>query len=96
MQQLKVTSSQLEELSTQVSTVAEDVASQFSTLQSKVVAAAGDWNGKAADAFQELYRDWNTGASQIQEALAGIAKLLTGAAQTYEDVETQLTSAMGR
>lgn len=96
MQQLKVTSSELTTLSGEVNGVAENVGSDFSALQSKVLGVATEWTGQAASSFQALYDEWNKGAAQIQEALAGISQLLSGAAATYDQAESQIKSSMGR
>ncbi len=96
MQQLKVTSSELVNLSSEVNGVAVDVEGQFSTLQGRVLGVANEWSGQAATSFQALYDEWNKGAAQIQEALAGISQLLAGAASTYDQAESQIKSSMGR
>ena len=76
--------------------MAEDVGSQFSTLQGKVLGVANEWTGQAASSFQALYDEWNKGAAQIQEALAGISQLLSNAANTYDQAESSIKSTMGR
>jgi WXG100 family type VII secretion target len=91
---MKVTPEQLNDVSSQVSVGANDIATQLSDLRSKVSALGGEWVGAAAGQFDQLWEEWGKGAAQIQEALSGISRLLGEAGKLYASTEEQIASSM--
>lgn len=49
------------------------------------------WSGPASAMFQSGWAEWHRGASEVQAALAGIAKLLDESATQYEATESAVT-----
>lgn len=95
MSAIKVTSEQLQAVSTQLQTGSQDVAQQLSTMESRVKALVdADWNGAASDSFRSLWDKWHTGAAQVKEALDGISQMLGQAARAYQETEDQLAQQL--
>jgi WXG100 family type VII secretion target len=60
----------------------------------KVSAVVGsDWSGGAAKEFHAGWVEWTHGAAEIHTALAGISRLLSEAAVSYETTETDVKTA---
>ncbi|MGH8998927.1 MAG: WXG100 family type VII secretion target [Acidimicrobiia bacterium] len=92
---IKVTSEQLSSTASQLASGSGEVENQLSTMRSQVSSLVdADWAGAASDSFRDLWDQWQTGASQLREALDGIHKMLTQAAQAYQDTEDQLASQL--
>jgi len=89
----KVSSDELTTLGQRVSAGSEETQTLLSNLGSQVAALAGVWDGQAAANFQNLYTEWQSGASQVREAMDGIARFLLTAAQSYETTEAQIAQA---
>lgn len=95
MAAIKVTSEQLQSVSSQLQSSSEDVAQQLATLESRVTALVdADWNGAASDSFRDLFAKWHQGAGQVKEALDGISQMLAQSAKAYEDTEAQLAQQL--
>ncbi len=91
MPAIKVTSEQLDSVSTRLRNGSEDVSQQLSAMESQVKALVdADWHGAASDSFRDMWDKWHTGAGQVKEALNGISQMLKQAATTYQDTEDQL------
>lgn len=52
---------------------------------------AGSWTGPASEMFESGWAEWHRGALEVQEALAGIARLLGESAGQYESTESDVT-----
>ncbi|HYR63718.1 MAG TPA: WXG100 family type VII secretion target [Actinomycetota bacterium] len=95
MPAIKVTSEQLQSVSSQLASGSQEVSQQLDTMRARVQGLVdADWNGAASDSFHELYIKWNGGAMQVKEALDGISQMLAKAAQTYQQTEDQLAQQM--
>ena len=95
MPAIKVTSEQLQSVSSQLQTGSDDVSRQLDSMESKVKALVdADWQGAASDSFRDLWDKWQRGAAQVKEALDGISQMLSQAARTYQDTEDQIASQM--
>ena len=95
MADIKVTSEQLQSVSSQLKSGSEDVAQQLHSMESKVKALVdADWKGGASDSFRDMWDKWHKGANDVKSALEGISQLMARAAQTYEDTEAQLAKEM--
>ncbi len=51
----------------------------------------GSWTGPASASFLAGWTEWARGASEVQAALAGIARLLGESADQYESTESAVT-----
>lgn len=95
MPAIKVTSEQLQSVSSQLASGSQEVSQQLDTMRARVQGLVdADWNGAASDSFHELYTKWNTGAMQVKEALDGISQMLAKAGQTYQQTEDQLAQQL--
>jgi WXG100 family type VII secretion target len=94
MSGLRVTPSQLQELSGSVARVSGEVRSQHQSLRGQLSPLFGaDWSGSAAAQFSAMYEQFDTHAKGMSDALDGIGQLLGRAGSTYADVEQQITSS---
>jgi WXG100 family type VII secretion target len=92
---IKVTSEELANASTQLSSGSQEIDSQLSMMHNLVQdLVASDWQGAASSSFQELYQEWNTSAANLRQALDGISKLLANAASSYATTEQQIQQSM--
>lgn len=94
MGMLKVTSEDLHQVSQSLRSGADQVQAQLTALRRQVEPLTTEWEGAASGSFQELWQEWHNGAAQVQQALTGIATLLTHAAVTYQNAETSIRSSM--
>jgi len=51
----------------------------------------GSWTGPASAMFEAGWAEWHRGATEVQTALAGIAKLVSESATEYESTESAVT-----
>jgi WXG100 family type VII secretion target len=95
MSLIKVTSEDLANAATQLSTGSQEIDSHLTTMRNLVQSlVAGDWQGAASSSFDGLYQQWNTSAANLREALDGISKLLANAATAYSTTEQQIQQSM--
>ena len=87
MQRITVTSAELRDTSTQMTTAAANVGEEFRRMMAKVQELTASWTGQAASGFEGFYRSFNTNWSQCEEALQGISQLLSSSAEAYESTE---------
>ena len=92
---IKVTSEQLQSVSSSLSSGSDEVASRLATMESQVRALVdADWSGAASDSFRDLYEQWHRSAESLKQALDGIAQMLGQAGRTYQDTEDALASQL--
>ena len=89
----RITPEQLTELSTRVLGGSSNISGELASLRGALAPLEGEWQGLARDRFRELYEQWDTGATQLQQALDGIARLLAQAGQSYADAERSVASS---
>ncbi len=94
MATVKVTSEQLASLAVQLKTGGDQVQSELNGMRSQASSLTAEWQGAASANFQQLWQEWESGAKQIQDALNGIAQLLTKAANTYDAAEGAIAQSM--
>jgi WXG100 family type VII secretion target len=92
---IKVTSEDLASASAQLTSGSQEIDSQLTSMRNLVQSlVAADWQGAASSSFESLYQEWNTSAANLQQALEGIAKLLSSAAASYASTEQQIQQSM--
>ena len=96
MSQYQVTPEELASLAGQLDTAATNINSESQAARDKVVAIEGSWTGAASSQFQSLFAEWKNGADQVQEALAGISRLLRGAGEAYDTTNEQVRQSMSQ
>ena len=95
MSLIKVTSEDLANASAQLNSGSQEIDAQLGSMHSLVQElVASDWQGAASSSFESLYQEWNTSAANLQQALEGIAKLLSGAATSYAQTESDIQQSM--
>ncbi len=97
MPTIKVTSEQLESTASALASGEQEISGKLSQLQSMVQTLVdADWQGSASNSFQELWQQWHSGATQIQQALSGISHMLAKAGQVYQRTEDELAAELRR
>ncbi len=66
-----------------------DALSQCDTIAANLL--TGSWSGPASSMFASGWAEWHRGATEVQQALAGIARLLGESATHYESTESTVT-----
>lgn len=96
MAQIRVTPEELEALSSKINGNGNVVSEQINTATAAVQNLVNQgWDGAASAQFDAIWREWATGARQIQEAMMNMSVYLGKAASTYRDVDTQLAQGLG-
>ncbi len=97
MSTIKVTSEQLESTASSLASGEQEISGKLGQLHSMVQALVdADWQGCASNSFQELWQQWHSGATQIQQALLGISQMLGQAGQVYQQTEDKLAAQLRR
>jgi WXG100 family type VII secretion target len=96
MSLIKVTSEDLNTLSTNVQTGSNSIQDQLSRMQGEVLGVVGgDWQGAASGQFHSLWDEWQRSAAGLKDALDGISRLLNNAGAHYQATEDAIRSSMG-
>lgn len=96
MATIGVQSEELHAQSGRVVSGASEVSQILARLTGEIANLAGSWQGSASDAFQSRWQEWQTGASQVQQAMENMGQFLDQAALAYERNEDELRAAAGR
>lgn len=96
MAKIGVQSEDLRQLSTTVRTGSGEVNDLLSRMTGQLQQLASTWEGAASEAFQTRWQDWQTGATQVQQAMEAMGVFLEQAAQSYETTEEELRAAASR
>lgn len=96
MSTIKVTADELRQLAGSIQQGAGNIQGESDRLLKQVQGLVGQgWEGAASQSFNDLFAKWNSSATQLQQALDGIHKLLAGAADTYDQTEAAIAKSMG-
>ena len=93
MAAILVTPAQLQALSARTAGSSDAIAGELAGLRAALAPLGSDWAGQAALAFTTLIDDWARGADSLQQALTGIATLLSRAGGAYAQAEAQIASS---
>ncbi len=95
MGMIKVTAEELSSTSAQLSSGSQEIESQLTSMHNLVQSLVdADWQGAASTAFQTLYAEWSSSATQLQNSLTGIATLLSNAGSAYATTEGNIQQSM--
>ena len=95
MTQITVTAEDLQQLSIQVSNGASNIQQELGSLSNQVGGVVNSsWIGAASGQFDSLYTEWQTSATNLQQALTGISTLLSQAGTQYQNTEDAIKSSM--
>jgi len=96
MSLIKVTSEDLNTLSTQVASGSSQIQDQLAQMAGQVTGVVGgDWQGVASSQFNTLWDEWQRSAAGLKDALDGISRLLGSAAAQYQTTEDSIRASMG-
>lgn len=97
MPNVNVTYQQMRDGATKLRTGQQEIEDKLGQLLSFVnsLIADGYVTDASSKAFGSSYEQFDKGAKQTIAGLDGMAKYLEQAAQTFEDADTQLASALG-
>jgi 6 kDa early secretory antigenic target len=84
---IRVTPEQLQQVSGQLRAGASNVDGILAQLASNVAPLGSDWAGVAQARFQELWAQWQRNARGLNDALNGIAQLMSQASANYDSTE---------
>jgi WXG100 family type VII secretion target len=87
MADIVVSSESLDRQSQAVVAAAADISHTLQAVTGQVQGLTADWRGASSDAFQNMWHEWQQGATQLLAAMDGIGRYLGQAARTYEDAE---------
>lgn len=88
MADLQVKPEVLESVSSEFSSVADQLRAGLDGLDGEVGSLLGaDWQGGAATAFGQVWQQWHEGAGKVHEGLTTMATLLGAAAQRYRQTD---------
>jgi WXG100 family type VII secretion target len=91
---IKVTPEQLQVLSGNVARGSSDIDGTLAALRGQLAPLlGGDWAGQASGQFSALWEQWQQSAKGLNEALAGISRLLGQAGQSYAEAEQQIAAS---
>lgn len=85
---ITVTSTELRETGTDMRATAGSISDELNRMLARVQALTGSWTGQAASSFDGYYQQMNAGWSQLREGMEGVATMLDGSAQAYEETES--------
>lgn len=87
-----VTSEELRVASRDVRNTGTAVQGELDRMKAKAEALTSSWQGQASASFRGFYIQMNTGWSQVRDAMEGIAGMLEGSAQSYDDNEAGIAN----
>jgi WXG100 family type VII secretion target len=90
---ITVTPDQLTTISGQLTSGSQEVETILNSLAQQVSPLHEAWQGQAAAAFEELWTEWQTSATKLQQALTGIASLTGKAGSTYAETESSIAGS---
>ena len=97
MTYIKVTADDLQRVSGQLNSAAQSINEANMSAMGQVNGLIGaGWEGAASAQFETLFTEWKQGATQVQEALAGISQLLSRAGQAYTQTEEQIRQSLAQ
>ncbi|SDS83823.1 WXG100 family type VII secretion target [Paraoerskovia marina] len=96
MANMNVTYEEMRTQATQLRTGQQELLDTLTSLQTQVgnLVASGFVTDQASGAFQTSYEEFTSGTQQAVNGIEGMAQFLDQAAQTLEDVDTQLASGL--
>jgi WXG100 family type VII secretion target len=97
MANVNVTYQQMQDAASRLTNGRQEIDSMLGQLKAQIdqLVADGYVTDRSSKQFQSSYEEFNTGARNMIEGLDGMAKYLQTAAQTFQDADTQLASALG-
>jgi WXG100 family type VII secretion target len=97
MANVTVTYQQMQEAASRLTNGRQEIDSMLGQLKGLIDQLVGDGyvTDRSSKQFQSSYMEFDTGARTVVEGLDGMGRYLQTAAQTFQDADTQLASALG-
>jgi len=97
MANVNVTYQQMQDAASRLTNGRQEIDSMLGQLKNLIdqLAADGYVTDRSSKQFQSSYEEFTTGARNMIGGLDGMGKYLQTAAQTFQDADTQLASALG-
>ncbi|WP_027501821.1 MULTISPECIES: WXG100 family type VII secretion target [Rhodococcus] len=92
--QMRTTTETMETASRHVGDVNADIQGQLSSLQGRLAAVNGAWEGAAKVAFDNLMVRWDSSAKRLNESLLAISENIKANGVAYAAVQDDHTSAI--
>ncbi len=92
---ITITPDELRSSSQTFNSKADEITDILEQLRSEVDSLESTWDGAAQDSFFQSYEEMNQTLVQFPEILQGIAQQLTAVADTLEQTDEELASALG-
>ena len=90
---IRVTPDQLHQISAQLLAGTSSIDGTLGQLAGQVAPLGSDWAGVAQARFEALWAQWQRDARGLNQALQGIAQLMTQAGSAYESTEQSIARA---
>lgn len=91
---LKVGKGELQANAAQVRSYASEIDQTLARTQQRVQAMLESWLGQGAGAFNDLFQEWNKGATQVHESLVAIATRLERSGTAYDEHDQSVAAAI--
>ncbi|MFF0544110.1 WXG100 family type VII secretion target [Nocardia thailandica] len=95
-QPFRVDLDELEQMIARVSGFTGFLNDSLAGLQQRISAVQQTWNGEAADAQAEAYRDWHIGATDVAEGIDAMCKAVQAAHDRYTAAIAANLAMLGR
>lgn len=89
---IAVTPDRLRSSSSNLTSGSSAIGAELARLLADVRDLQSTWDGRAAVAFDGYYTSANEGFRQVEDALTGIAQMLSATADQYEQQDQQLAA----
>lgn len=96
MSSFSVTPEELAACANQLQSGAQQIQDINNQLEARVQQVAGVWTGQAHARFQDVYTQWKTAQTNLQQSLAQLAQMTQQASVTYADTEQQIAGSFNR
>jgi 6 kDa early secretory antigenic target len=83
-QRIKADFGELAGLVTKIDSTSNEIRAQLDRLTTAVARLASDWDGAAADGFQEKVRQWRTAAEDLHTALRRLGSIVHTSNTNYQ------------
>jgi WXG100 family type VII secretion target len=84
-QRIKAGFGDLDGLVARIDTTTKEIRSDLDTLTASITKLAGEWEGAAADGFQEKIHQWRTAADDLRIALQRLGSIVHTSNANYQN-----------
>ena len=96
MAEIKLRANEAREMAAHVRSEAIAATDQMNSLRSYLNNLSSSFTGQTATAFDGAFNDWKRGSDQMLQSLEGLGDFLQSAADTIEDVDTEIASKLNQ